>query len=184
MKRITNNSTHAQLQEEPAIIQRNPTLNPQDVQAFEAIKEAIEAEDLVRDDDELKEATEAEDPVRDDDELKEEKMERLKYNLHKILEMDKVFLQPDIHIEDVAKMLCTNRTYVSRMMREEYGISFIEYVNIARIQYSQQLLYSTNDITLDMVAEKSGFQSTSNYCRTFKRYIGSTPLNWLQGVKK
>ncbi len=168
MKRITNNSTHAQLQEEPAIIQRNPTLNPQDVQAFEAIKEAIEAEDL----------------VRNDDELKEEKMERLKYNLHKILEMDKVFLQPDIHIEDVAKMLCTNRTYVSRMMREEYGISFIEYVNIARIQYSQQLLYSTNDITLDMVAEKSGFQSTSNYCRTFKRYIGSTPLNWLQGVKK
>lgn len=103
-------------------------------------------------------------------------------SLHKVLEEDKVFLRPDIHIDDVAKMLLTNRTYVTRLMRQEYGLTFIEYVNVARIQYSQKLLYSTN-MSLDDVAEKSGFQSTSNYCRTFKRYIGSSPLTWLQTVK-
>lgn len=103
-------------------------------------------------------------------------------NLHKVLEEDKVFLQPEIHIDDVAKMLLTNRTYITRLMRQEYGLTFIEYVNVARIQYSQSLLYTSN-MTLDEIAEKSGFQSTSNYCRAFKRYIGSTPLNWLQQVK-
>lgn len=102
--------------------------------------------------------------------------------LHKTLEEDKVFLRPDIHIDDVARILLTNRTYVTRLMRQEYGLSFIEYVNIARIQYSQSLLYSTT-MTLDDVATQSGFQSTSNYCRAFKRYIGTSPLQWKQQVK-
>lgn len=103
-------------------------------------------------------------------------------NLHKVLEEDKVFLRPDIRIDDVAKMLLTNRTYVTRLMRQEYGLSFIEYVNVARIQYSQSLLYKS-DMSLDEIAEKSGFQSTSNYCRAFKRYIGQSPMVWLQSVK-
>lgn len=97
--------------------------------------------------------------------------------LHHVFEEEKVFLRPDIHIDDVAKMLLTNRTYVTRLMRQEYGLSFIEYVNIARIQHSQSLLYTTH-MTLDEVAERSGFQSTSNYCRAFKRYIGTSPLAW------
>lgn len=103
-------------------------------------------------------------------------------NLHRVLEEEKVFLRPEIRIDDVAKMLLTNRTYVTRLMRQEYGLTFIEYVNVARIQYSQKLLYST-DMTLDEVAEQSGFLSTSNYCRAFKRYIGSSPHSWLQKVK-
>lgn len=108
--------------------------------------------------------------------------EELVAHLHKLFEEDKVFLRPDIRIDDVAAMLLTNRTYVTRLMRQEYGLSFIEYINVARIQYSQKLLYSSR-MTLDEVAERSGFQSTSNYCRAFKRYIGATPLNWLQAVK-
>lgn len=97
--------------------------------------------------------------------------------LHKVLEEDMVFLRPDVHIDDVARILLSNRTYVTRLMRQEYGLSFIEYVNIARIQYSQNLLYSTR-MSVDEVSEKSGFQSTSNYCRAFKRYIGISPLQW------
>lgn len=99
--------------------------------------------------------------------------------LHKVLEQEKVFLKPDIHIDDVAKMLLTNRTYITRLMRQEYGLTFIEYVNVARIQYAQSLLYTTR-MTLEEVSEKAGFQSTSNFCRAFKRYTGTTPKGWKQ----
>lgn len=117
-----------------------------------------------------------------DDEKKPLKNERLIADLHKVLEEDKVFLRPDIHIDDVARMLLTNRTYITQLMRQEYGLSFIEYVNVARIQYSQSLLYSAQ-MSLDDVAYKSGFQSTSNYCRAFKRYIGTSPVAWVQQLK-
>lgn len=103
-------------------------------------------------------------------------------NLHKVLEEDKIFLRPDIRIDDVARMLLTNRTYITRLMRHEYGLSFNEYINVARVQHSQNLLFSTS-MTLDEIAEKSGFQSTSSFSRTFKRYIGAPPLTWLHGMK-
>lgn len=119
----------------------------------------------------------------DDDEKGVTQNVELVAGLHRVFEEEKVFLRPDIHIEDVAKMLLTNRTYVTRLMRQEYGLSFIEYVNVARIQHSQSLLYTTN-MTLDEVAERSGFQSTSNYCRAFKRYIGTTPLAWKNSLPK
>lgn len=125
----------------------------------------------------------ATDLVEDDDEQPVTQNEDLVAGLHKVFEEDKVFLQPDIHIDDVARMLMTNRTYITRLMRQEYGLSFIEYVNVARVQYSQQLLY-TYDLTLDEVAEKSGFLSASNYCRVFKRIVGSSPNIWIQHVKR
>lgn len=100
--------------------------------------------------------------------------------MHKLMEEERYFLGENISIDDMAHQLGTNRTYVTRMMREEYGLTFIEYINVARIQYSQKLLYTLPDITLEEVAMKSGFQSTSNYCRAFKRYTGSTPKGWQQ----
>lgn len=126
---------------------------------------------------------ETESKTDDDDDKGVTQNVELIAGLHRVFEEEKVFLRPDIHIEDVAKMLLTNRTYVTRLMRQEYGLSFIEYVNIARIQHSQSLLYTTN-MTLDEVAERSGFQSTSNYCRAFKRYIGTTPLAWKNSLPK
>ncbi|MBQ0057502.1 MAG: helix-turn-helix transcriptional regulator [Bacteroidales bacterium] len=119
----------------------------------------------------------------DDDEKSVTQNRQLIDHLHKVLEEDMVFLQPDIRIDDVAKIICSNRTYVTRLMRQEYGLTFNEYVNVARIQYSQKLLYTSPDKTLDEIAEMSGFQSTSNYCRAFKRYIGTSPIAWLESVK-
>lgn len=104
--------------------------------------------------------------------------------MHKMMEEELYYLHPNINIDDVAQKLGTNRTYVTRLMRQEYGLSFIEYVNVARIQYSQKLLYTSPNITLEDVAFKSGFQSSSNYCRAFKRYTGTTPKGWLQQANR
>lgn len=104
--------------------------------------------------------------------------------IHKLMEEDRYYLQPSINIDDVAQRLGTNRTYVTRLMRQEYGLSFIEYVSVARIQYSQKLLYTSPHATLEEVAFKSGFLSTSNYCRAFKRYTGTTPKGWLQTANR
>lgn len=106
--------------------------------------------------------------------------EHLVEAIHKMMEEDLYYLNQNINIDDVAHKLGTNRTYVTRLMRQEYGLSFIEYVNVARIQYSQKILYTSPNITLEEVATKAGFQSTSNYCRAFKRYTGTTPKGWLQ----
>lgn len=147
-----------------------------------AEEEEPEEEPITAEEASEEEATAAEEAEDDANDKFVTQNQELVASLHKLLEEDKVFLQPDIRIDDVARMIYTNRTYITRMMRQEYGLTFIEYVNVARIQHSQHLLYSYN-MTLEEVAIKSGFQSTSNYCRAFKRLIGTSPLAWIQQVK-
>lgn len=109
--------------------------------------------------------------------------EQLVSAMHHMMEEEQYYLQHNTNIDDVAQRLGTNRTYVTRLMRQEFGLSFIEYVNVARIQYSMKLLYNSPQASLDDIAMHSGFQSTSNYCRAFKRYTGTTPKTWLQQLQ-
>lgn len=97
--------------------------------------------------------------------------------LHQLFEEEKIYLQQGIVIDDAAQMVGTNRTYFTRLVREEYGQTFNDYVNNARIGYSKQLLLK-GSMSLEEIAQKSGFPSASAYCRTFKRITDLTPSQW------
>lgn len=100
--------------------------------------------------------------------------------MHRFMEEEKYFLNPDARLDDFARVMGTNRTYVTQIVRKEFGMTFIEYINVARIQHSQRLLYTHPSMALEDVAVQSGFQSASNYCRAFKRYTGTSPIQWLR----
>lgn len=172
--------------------QKAPTSTPQDMPSEAPTDEATEAATEATETSEPTEPAAVQDttaPIVAEVANEEEENsfsrlnEHLAESLHKIMEKDLYFLLPNISIDDVAQKLGTNRTYVTRLMRQEYGLSFIEYISVARIQHSQKLLYTSSHITLEEVALQSGFQSTSNYCRAFKRCTGTTPKMWLQDAQ-
>lgn len=109
-----------------------------------------------------------------------EQNSHLAKHLHQLMEEDRIFLKPSVFIDDVAAMMGTNRTYVSRLMHQEYGQTFTDYVNNARIMYSKRLLLSTN-MTVEEIAMSSGFPSASAFCRVFKRLTETTPTAWRNG---
>lgn len=90
---------------------------------------------------------------------------------------EKLYLRPGIVIDDVIKMLGTNRTYFTRMMRVEFNMSFNEYITKERIEYAQKMLRET-DNTLEEIAMDSGFSNASAFCRVFKRVTDTTPDAW------
>lgn len=90
---------------------------------------------------------------------------------------EKLYLRQGIVTDDVVKMLGTNRTYFTRMMRAEFNMSFNEFITSERIAYSKQLLSGT-DKTLEEIAMDSGFSNASAYCRVFKRLTGVSPDAW------
>lgn len=106
-----------------------------------------------------------------------EQNRHLSDHLHQLMEDDRIYLQPSIHIDDLAEMMGTNRTYVTRLMRQEFGQSFTDYVNNARIIYSKKLLVTTN-MSIEEVANASGFQGAQAYSRVFKRITNATPSAW------
>lgn len=97
--------------------------------------------------------------------------------IQKAFEEDKVYLNPKLRLSDLAARIGTNRTYMSQYFNQTCEQSFYEYVNDYRIRHSMQLLSDT-DLTLEVVAEMSGFNSLSTFRRAFIQQNGRSPQQY------
>ncbi len=100
-------------------------------------------------------------------------LEPIHNKLINLFEDEKVFVRSDLRISELSLMLQTNRAYVSRTINEVCGCSFNDFVNKYRIEESIKLM--KKDITIDQIAEESGFSSTSSFIRVFKQFKNATP---------
>lgn len=91
---------------------------------------------------------------------------------------DKGFAVQGLTISDLARDICTNRTYVSTYINAHYGMPFREWVNGLRIEYAKQLLLECRDMTASDVASKVGYLSLSYFSKTFTTVEGMPPGKW------
>ena len=96
------------------------------------------------------------------------------------MDKDHGYLNPSLTIEEIARVLNTNRTYVSKLVNLYYGMTFRDYLNHRRLEYSKQLMSDEPDASLDYIASKSGFQSSTQFIRKFRETEGLTPTVWKQ----
>lgn len=96
--------------------------------------------------------------------------------IQKAFEEDKVYLNPKLRLSDLADSIGTNRTYMSQYFNQTCEQSFYEYVNDYRIGHSMQLMSDT-DLTLEVVADMSGFNSLSTFRRAFIQKTGAVRSN-------
>lgn len=90
---------------------------------------------------------------------------------------NQIYLDPQLNITATAKELGTNRTYLSNYLNQKLNTTFYDYVNGWRIRHSEQLLQTT-DLSLDGVAELSGFNSLSSFRRNFIKIHHCTPTEY------
>ena len=99
-----------------------------------------------------------------------------------LFENQQIYLNPQLKLSDVAAMINSNRTYVSRFFNNSHGKTFFEFVNEYRVQHARTLLQSGND-KLDIVAEKSGFSSRQSFHRVFTKLTGCSPGQYRSQAK-
>ena len=89
------------------------------------------------------------------------------------------FRDVDLTREKAAKELGVPKAYVSRVMKENNGCSFSEYVNRQRIEYACTLLQSPShsEYTIEEIALLSGFSCRMSFYRAYKKELGTTPPN-------
>ena len=104
-------------------------------------------------------------------------LESLKTELVSLFENDKIYTRSDLRINQVGQILNSNRSYVSKLINEEFNCSFTDFVNSYRVEEAKKLLKSKqpNTPTLEYVAEVSGFASAGSLIRIFKQFEGTTP---------
>lgn len=89
-----------------------------------------------------------------------------------------LYLNPNLSLALLAKKVGNLQTTVSQAINEHLGKSFNLYVNEFRIQHAQQLLIGESRINMELVAERSGFNSTSTFFAAFKKITGLTPASY------
>jgi AraC-like DNA-binding protein len=130
--------------------------------------------------------SETEDSTSENQEIKTTIDKELKTKLINLFEKENIFNQQDLRITSVAEKLNTNRTYISRLINDEFNMNFNEFVNKYRIQDAKKLILSNTNKkhTIDYIAEKSGFGSTASFLRVFKEIEGTTPSKFRNNHKE
>ena len=92
-----------------------------------------------------------------------------------LLEQERLYLNCELKVADIADKLGTNKRYISDCINTQKGITFVQLVNNYRIEYAKQLLKSSPDIKITEVYIKSGFANETSFFRVFKALTGLTP---------
>lgn len=83
----------------------------------------------------------------------------------------------EIALKDVANLLNVSSSRASRLIHEELGRSFKDYVLNLRMNEAKRLLLSTNRSMAEICFD-SGFQSMATFYRLFKTITGMSPLEY------
>lgn len=87
------------------------------------------------------------------------------------------YLSPETNMDDVARELGTNRTYLSRMLRAEFNTTLSELVTSLRMAHAERLLRDT-DLSIMEIAMQSGFTDDRYFARRFKKIHGISPVEY------
>lgn len=101
-----------------------------------------------------------------------------------LYERDNIHLNSNLKVEDIANMLATNRTYVTRAFRFEYQATFTEVTNSYRLEYAKNLMATDPKMRIEDVAQKSGFASANFFGRVFRTHEKMTPSQWRAEERK
>ncbi len=79
-----------------------------------------------------------------------------------------------LSIMGIAEQFGLSTSYVSRVFKEKYNITILEYINQKRIALAQKLL-TTTDSRIEIIVTDVGYFDTSSFIRKFKKIVGMTP---------
>lgn len=99
------------------------------------------------------------------------------------------FMNPEINLSRLAKETNTNAAFISKVLNQELGINFNQYINGIRIEYVVSMVKDKVDKDEDIPSVEdlflaAGFTSKSTFNRHFKRILTQTPTEYIESFYK
>jgi two-component system, response regulator YesN len=79
-----------------------------------------------------------------------------------------------LRLDSISALVFMNKSYLSRLFKQETGETFSEYVMRRRVEKAKTLLQFT-DQSIDEITEAIGLETASHFYRIFKKVTGTTP---------
>lgn len=114
------------------------------------------------------------------------KLVPLQFKLQRAIE-NKKYLESRLTLASLAHDLGSNRTYLSDLIHQKYGMSFNDYINHLRVEEAKRLLENHPAELVDEdgfffvknLCAYLGYNSTTSFYRNFKRITGVSATEYL-----
>lgn len=97
-----------------------------------------------------------------------------KLNLQTIKEYLDLHYQERILLDDLSEAFYVNKFYLTRIFKEQFGVSISSYLMQVRITHAKQLLRFTN-FSIEKISHECGLQDANYFSRMFKKLEGIPP---------
>ncbi|MGJ4748368.1 helix-turn-helix domain-containing protein [Leptospira sp. SA-E8] len=102
--------------------------------------------------------------------------------LNKLLDEDKIYLEEELRISDLAAVLGLSVHQVSELLNQVLNISFPDLLKKYRIEEAKRIILNDPSTNILDLAFSVGFQSKSSFYDSFKKYTGLTPQEFKKSV--
>lgn len=99
------------------------------------------------------------------------------YNISKAVRYIQSNYNSNLTLSEVAKLVNMSPGYFSSAFKKEIKHSFIEYLNMTRVERAKKLLCGTEFKSYE-IADKVGFSDNTYFCKVFKKVSGISPIEY------
>jgi two-component system response regulator YesN len=89
----------------------------------------------------------------------------------------------DLSLNEVSDKIRITPSYLSRLFRDETGMSFVEYLNHFRVQKAKKFI-ENGERKMKSLYEKVGFNSYNYFFKVFKELTGCTPMEYVKNYPR
>ena len=91
---------------------------------------------------------------------------------------NKLYCEYDKTREKVVSELHTTKEILNLYFAQKVGVDFRTWRTNLRIEEAKRLLLENKDLSVNIIAEMSGFSDKSNFHRQFTKLVGCSPRQW------
>lgn len=91
--------------------------------------------------------------------------------------IDNNYCKNDLSLDTVSKRFCLSSSYLSKLIKEETGLSFVDYVTNIRVKKAISIMDDPT-VKIYQVAELVGYSNQHYFCKAFKKVTGLSPTEY------
>ena len=104
--------------------------------------------------------------------------------LNLLMTEKRIYKNPDVNLENIAKRMDVNRNYLSNAVNRCTGSNFSAYINEFRIKEAIRILTEKPEtrLSLEGIALEVGFSDRTTFYRVFKKVTGLSPSEYKNNI--
>lgn len=104
------------------------------------------------------------------------------YMIKKVQEMVlSGYSKQDLSLFDISKKLHISYGYLSKLIKQKMGVSFVSYLTSVRMSNAKKMLFD-GGLKVYEIAKATGFNSSGYFITAFRKYYGLSPSDFREGL--